>query len=74
MSRDEFVKYIESIGFKRSDSFYNEYIYNDFKILCWTDKYQFSKGSPNVKYYLYSNLAPELLKLERSYKLKELLK
>ena len=73
MSREEFIKLIESIGFKS----YSDYIYDykEFQIGLnfHLDEYYFHNGS-EYKVYYYNDLAPDLLNLIRSHKLKQLLK
>ena len=76
-SREEFIKYIVSIGFKSADRFYNEYIYKEFKIHLWKVNYDFYNGLESITYIPYTDLTPikEHFKKElRAIKLKELLK
>ena len=70
MNREEFIKYIESIGFQSNEHGY--YNYKAFKIYYHIEEYEFYNGSEWCAHY-YNDLAPELKRLIRSYKLKALL-
>ena len=70
MNHEEFINYIESIGFK-----YDGYGYlcKEYIILLYYDTYGFCNGSEWFHDIDYDDLKL-LKKFERSYKLKELLK
>ena len=69
MNRKEFIKYIESIGFK-TFGFY--YYYKQYRIDLYKYKYEFYNGSEWIYYIKLDDLTP-LKKIERSYKLKKIL-
>ena len=64
MNREEFEKFIESIGFKSNDILDYYHYYKKYRIDLYYDKYGF--------YYGYNDLRP-LNQIERSYKLKKIL-
>ncbi len=72
MNREEFIIFIESIGFRYNGFYYD---YKEFRIGLnfHLDEYYFDNGS-EYKVYSYNDLAPDLLKLVRSIKLKSLLR
>ena len=71
MSREEFIKFIESIGFK-----YNKhkdyYDYKEYSIYLYRDHYDFYNGLNWWWNKDYNDLTP-LKQIERSYKLKKIL-
>ncbi len=71
MNREEFIKYIESIGFEGGSYYF--YSYKDFKISLYYDHYTFWNGSYWIDDIPFNDLKP-LLKLIRSIKLKSILK
>ena len=80
MSREEFIKYIETIGFEYAVSFnnierhdfYNDgYNYKKYRIELYNNYYDFYNGS-GWCYYGFNNISP-LKQIERSYKLKKIL-
>ena len=76
MTREEFKKYIESIGFK-SDTDYGIYSYKEYRIYLYNNYYHFYNGSEWVFYINFDNLTDleTIFKQElRSFKLKELLR
>jgi hypothetical protein len=75
MSEKEFGILIESIGF-RYNGFYYDYDYKEFRInlYLYVDHYDFFNGFEWIKHIPYTDLRPELLKLIRSIKLKQLLR
>ncbi len=76
MSNDEFIKLIESIGFKNYTGS-NFYGYKGFRIELFKDNYNLWNGSNWVDYIPYTDLTPIENKFKnelRSIKLKELLR
>ena len=81
MRRNEFIKYIESLGFNDislfNDSIIRLYEYKDYDICLEIYSYDFSNGSEYYRGIDLNNLTPinEYLKKElRSIKLKQILK
>ena len=71
MSREEFINYIESIGFKYNGHGY--YVYKECEIYLWNDHYDFYNRSELIHYIDLNDLTP-LKKITRSIKLKQILK
>ena len=70
----EFVKYIESIGFKLSNYTHAIiYGYKQYTIQIFPDKYYFNNGSEWIYSRDLNDLTP-LKQIIRSYKLKKILK
>ena len=69
MKREEFIKYIESIGFKYNGSSYR---YKEYYIYLFIEYYHFYNGSESIYDIPLNDLTP-LLKLIRSIKLKKIL-
>ena len=70
MTKDEFKKYIESIGFISNTR--NGYRYKNFVIVLWTDIYYLNNGSKWIYDIPYTDLSP-ISKSIRSIKLKSIL-
>ena len=70
MNVEEFIKFIESIGFKYTGHFYR---YKKYKIDLYYECYDFCDGSEWI-YSIVLNDLRLLRKLDRSYKLKKILK
>ena len=71
MNKEEFIKYIESIGFIDNND--ELYVYKGFGINLYYSYYNFFNGSEWEFDIPYNDLKP-LLKIIRSIKLKQLLK
>ena len=71
MKQEEFIKLIESIGFKSTNNF--NYYYKEYSIYLYGDHYNFYNSSEGLYYIPYNDLKP-ILKLTRSVKLKALLR
>lgn len=72
MNKEEFITYIESIGFRHSG--FNTHIYNKYIIGYNTSFYVLSNRlSKNIGTFYLNNLTP-LKRFERSIKIKKLLK
>ena len=71
MNKEEFINYIESIGFVSHDLFIEFYEYKEYRIFLNSDDYDFYNGSGLIT-YKYNDLTP-LKQFTRSIKLKELL-
>ena len=71
MTREEFEKFIEYIGFKSNDILDYYHYYKQYRIDLYYDEYGFYNGSKWF-YYGYNDLTP-LKQIERSYKLKKIL-
>ena len=71
MNKEEFINYIESIGFVSHDFFIEFYEYKGCSIYLYTNWYNFNIGSGLIT-YKYNDLTP-LKQFTRSIKLKELL-
>ena len=71
MTQKEFTKYIKSIGFKHNKH-YNSYEYKEYYIDLYNNYYTFYNGSKWSEHN-YNELTL-LLKVSRSYKLKQLLR
>ena len=72
MTRDEFKKYIKSIGFEQSKDYTLSYIYKEYDIFMWTYAYDLSIDGKQIQTYPFNNLEP-LRRFDRSYKLKKIL-
>ena len=72
MIMEEFKLLIESIGFKYN-KIYDNYAYEEFRIYLWKDVYTFHNGSNWFNNIPLNDLTP-ILKLIRSYKLKQILR
>ena len=72
MNQKEFKKLIGSIGF--IEVYYDIYEYKEFRIDLYYDYYFYFNGSEWFRYVSYNDLVPDLLKLSRSIKLKQLLR
>jgi hypothetical protein len=70
MIREEFINYIESIGFKLNDRF--SYEYKEFKLYLHSYSYDFYNGSEWINLIPLNDLT-DVLKLSRSIKLKSIL-
>ena len=70
MNVEEFKKFIESIGFKYTGHFYR---YKSYIIGLYPEHYNFENGSEWINRIHYNDLTL-LRKLDRSYKLKKILK
>jgi hypothetical protein len=77
MNREEFIKLIQSIGFKKSDNIINTYYtYKEFVIDLFHDFYEFHNGShwvEDISYTDLKQLEKHFKNYFRSIKLKELL-
>ena len=71
MNREEFEKFIESIGFKDNGSDFNHY-YKQYRIYLYPYNYDFYNGSEWI-HYIDFDLTP-LKKMTRCIKLKQILK
>ena len=71
MSREEFKKFIESIGFKYTGHGY--YVYKECEIYLWNDHYDFYNISELIYNIDLNDLTP-LKKMTRCIKLKQLLR
>ena len=71
MSKGEFKKYIESIGFEYNDH-YDHYYYKDNIITIMRYTYFLTKGSKDFGQYDLNNLIP-MIKITRGFKLKKIL-
>ena len=69
-SREEFKKFILSIGFKDDNNHF--YRYKEFIIYLYSDFYDFCNGSEWIRNIDYNDLTP-LRKFDRGYKLKKIL-
>lgn len=69
MNREEFINYIETIGFKSN---YLNHEYKQYRIAVDRIYYSFFNGSKWVLRIDYNDLTP-LIKLDRSNKLKKIL-
>ncbi len=73
MNKEKFKKLIKSIGFKDNGCLY-KYEYKDFEIYLYDIFYDFHNGSGWIDNIPLNDLAPELKRLIRSIKLKQLLR
>lgn len=73
MSRDEFEKYILSFGFEVYSARFKIYRLENYEITLFKDGYYLNHGYKKEYNIPYSNLLP-IKKIERSYKLKKILK
>ena len=73
MDELEFIKFIESIGFKLRINFPNIYVFEKYKIQVKPTKYFFHNGSEWSGLIYLNNLTP-LKRFERSIKFKKILK
>ena len=71
MIREEFVNYIESLGFKLKYAYDYYYIRGSYGIILYDNNYEFCDNSKFWQ-YSYSDLSP-FKKLDRRIKLKQLL-
>ena len=69
MSKDEFKKYIITIGFEQVYIFY---FYNKYRISLYDNEYELFKEEKMIGRFDYNDLKP-LHKISRRYKLKYLL-
>ena len=76
MSREEFINYIESIGFKYIGGYYSSYKYKGCEIEFFNDHYYFFNGSKLVccEFNDLKPLEKEFKRELRSIKLKQLLR
>lgn len=77
MTRDEFIKYIELIGFIKmyiNSNYVEDFYYMDNYIITLFDKqYYLHKGNLERNLYDINNIKP-FIKMERTYKLRKILK
>ena len=73
MSKEEFVKFIESIGFNHNGHNGHYYLYKEYSIYLFLKHYGFHNGSEWVYNIKLNDLTP-LKQIIRSIKLKQLLR